>query len=108
MPYLIITKNKLFGHYHGFSLFVFVWMYQHAPDKKRLFHHENIHFRQQIEMLFIPHWILYVFYYFLNRLKGLAHNEAYRQNPFEKEAYANDHDFNYLVKRKFWAWTKYV
>jgi len=28
--------------------------------------------------------------------------------PFEKEAYANDSDFNYLESRKWWAWRRYL
>ena len=34
--------------------------------------------------------------------------KAYMNISFEKEAYKNDSDFNYLKKRRFWAWVKYA
>jgi hypothetical protein len=40
----------------------------------------------------------------VSRLKGHGHYVAYRYNPFELEAYTNEHDASYLEKRKSFAW----
>ncbi len=77
-------------------------------EREQIINHEKIHFRQQVEMLFVLQWLLYVLFYFINRLKGMNHDKAYRNNPFEKEAFANDWDLNYLKKRKFLSWLNYI
>ena len=98
LPIVFYTKRKIFWKYRGFSFFIFVWINKYVENKERIIHHEKIHFRQQVELLFIIQWLLYVLFYFINRLKGMNHDNAYKNNPFEKEAFANDHDFGYLKK----------
>jgi len=62
--------------------------------------HERIHFRQQLELLFLPFFLLYTLE-FLLRL-AYYHNlyTAYRNISFEREAYANQDNPNYLQNRK--------
>lgn len=71
-------------------------------------HHEKIHIRQQIEMLVLPFYIAYLGFYFYYRLKGFNHFTSYMNIPFEKEAYYEESNFEYLLKRKFWAWRFFV
>ena len=108
LPYKIYTKKKIFNYYTGLSFFVFVWISRQEKDEIRLMRHETIHFHQQVEMLFIFHWILYVAFYVLARARGHCHYIAYRYNPFELEAFSNDPDQEYLKKRKLFAWASYV
>ena len=70
--------------------------------------HETIHFFQQLEMLFVLQWILYVLFYVIGRFTKGSWKSAYYGNPFEVECYENDLDPDYLEERKFWAWTGYV
>lgn len=77
-------------------------------DQRQLVRHEKIHFWQQVEMLFLLHWVLYALFYLVGRMQGQCHYVAYRYNPFEMEAYENDPDKEYLNKRKPFAWTRYV
>lgn len=70
-------------------------------------HHEKIHHKQQIELLIIPFYILYGLFFLINKLKGMENHTAYMNIPFEREAYMNDSDLNYIKNRKFWAWSKY-
>lgn len=35
------------------------------------------------------------------------YTSAYKDSPFEREAFANDEDVNYLVTRPLFAWVKY-
>lgn len=108
IPFKIYTRKKIFNYYTGMSFFVFIWIWQQTKDEARLVRHEKIHFLQQLEMLFIFHWLLYVFFYFLSRYRGHGHYSAYRHNPFEIEAYDNEHDHTYLTSRKTFAWVKSV
>jgi hypothetical protein len=71
-------------------------------------HHEKIHIRQQLEMLIIPFYFVYLIYYIYFRVKGSSHFQAYLLIPFEKEAYVSESDFDYLKIRKWWAWKRYI
>ena len=83
------------------------WVWCRGVLDEELRNHETIHYHQQLELLFIGQWILYVFYW----LKGLITYRngeiAYRQSPFEREAYDNDQNLDYLKTRKPFAWRHY-
>jgi hypothetical protein len=79
-----------------------------TKESKVTIHHEKIHFRQQLEMLIIPFYFVYLIYYIYFRVKGSSHFQAYLLIPFEKEAYVSESDFNYLKTRKWWAWRRYI
>lgn len=108
---MIIVCQKLlkFLKISGIALFPFI-LIRNSEDKKNniLINHEKIHLRQQIEMLIIFFYLWYVieYYYWLFKLKNPYH--AYHRISFEREAYANEHDLNYLNKRKFWSFRKYL
>jgi hypothetical protein len=108
LPYKIYTQKKIFNYYTGLSFFVFIWISRLEKDESRLVHHEKIHFWQQVELLFVFHWMFYAFFYMVARFKGHCHYIAYRYNPFELEAFGNDPDFGYLKKRRPFAWVNYV
>ena len=108
LPFKIYTRKRIFNYYTGLSFFVFIWISKQTRDEVRLVRHEKIHFFQQIELLFIFHWVLYGFFYLWSRSRGHGHYIAYRYNPFELEAYSNEHDTEYLRKRKAFAWFQCV
>lgn len=108
LPYKIYTEKRIFNYYTGMSFFIFVWICRQATDEKRLLRHEIIHFRQQVELLFIFHWILYSLFYLVSRFKGHGHYTAYRYNPFELEAFTHDAETDYLERRKPFAWIRYI
>ena len=62
----------------------FVWSRQKMDD--RLKRHETIHFQQQIELLFVFQWLLYIIFWLFNVVKYRNGSVAYRQIPFEREA----------------------
>ena len=104
-----IVLPVLLGRYSAMSLGPFIIL----KDKSlltdyELINHETIHFFQQLELLFVIHWIMYAFFYLIGRVKGLNHNQAYLNNTFEKEAYANGADLLYIFKRKPYGWIKYL
>lgn len=91
--------------------------------------HEQIHTMQQYEIMltsalvslilcniWASWWymlgcvVLPLIIYVLAWLIELAlppYNSAYKDSPFEREAYMNDEDAEYLVTRPLFAWVKY-
>tara|TARA_Y100000592_G_C5407706_1_gene286499 strand:- start:409 stop:774 length:366 start_codon:yes stop_codon:yes gene_type:complete len=74
----------------------------------RLRRHETIHFQQQIELLFIGFYVLYLFFWLLALLKYKSGIIAYFEIPFEREAHANHFTSDYLEKRKRYSWIRYI
>lgn len=73
----------------------------------RLINHERIHIRQQLELFILPFYILYLSEYIYHRIKGNDHLQSYLHISFEKEAYQNDNNKDYLLGRPWWAWRGY-
>ena len=85
-----------------------LWPFIVFKDKKYstndvVINHEMIHLRQQLELLVLPFYIIYLIEYLILLIIYRNHNKAYQNISFEKEAYKNDKDPNYLRNRKFWA-----
>ena len=66
--------------------------------------HECIHFRQQLELLFLPMWVLYSLFWLIGLIRWRDRVLAYRRNPFEREAFAHEVTENYLQERGFLSW----
>lgn len=49
-----------------------------------------------------------IYYIIANRTILPSHNSAYKDSPFEREAYFNQNKDNYLVTRPLFAWVKYI
>lgn len=93
----------------GMALFPFIFVkYHNDLHDERLIRHEKIHIRQQAELLVIPFYFFYLINYLWNRLKGQTHMTAYLNICFEREAYNHDHEPDYLEKRKWGAYLKYL
>ncbi len=96
----------------GFARAVAVYPFIFLADKEHsqnevLMNHERIHHRQQLELLVLPFLFTYGLYYLKGRVKGLSHYDAYLNISFEKEAYHNQWNQNYLKRRSFMAFRKY-
>ncbi|PWS28264.1 hypothetical protein DHW03_10385 [Pedobacter yonginense] len=73
---------------------------------QEIINHEKIHLRQQLELLVVPFYVLYLLNYLVNRLKYGDHHLAYRNIIFEKEAYNHESDLSYLQKGSWFGWLK--
>jgi hypothetical protein len=103
---MVVKVNKLWGRVVGITLWPFIFIRKEYADEQTI-NHEKIHIRQQAELLVIPFYVLYFIFW----MRGVLVNsirDPYMSIPFEKEAYANDDNPNYLKERKFWSWTRYV
>jgi hypothetical protein len=70
--------------------------------------HERIHLRQQIELLVIPFFIWYSIEYLIRLLHYKNKRQAYLNISFEREAYENEKDLEYLNHRPFLMFLKYI
>jgi hypothetical protein len=106
---LIVSKYLIPKGYRGLTIFPFVLLkYKEGKSDLALLNHEKIHLRQQLELLILPFFIWYglefLFRFLIHRDKLVA----YKSISFEKEAYANEKDLNYLKQRSFWKFLKYL
>lgn len=69
--------------------------------------HEIIHLHQQRELFLIGFYFLYVLFWIYGVFKLRSFHAAYREIPFEKEAYANEWDATYPINRKAFSWIKF-
>lgn len=68
--------------------------------------HESIHWKQQMEMLVIPFYIWYLVEWLF---KLLIHGgSAYYYLSFEREAYTNQDNVDYIKTRKSFSWFKFL
>ena len=68
--------------------------------------HEAIHWQQYIETGILGFIILYYTFYLMNYIRYRDGKIAYYMIPFEKEAYDNDENLEYLENRERWTWWK--
>lgn len=93
---------------NGITLFPFIFL--RKPEDKTnlvLINHEKIHLRQQLELLVIFFYVWYVIEYYYWYFKLRDSYLAYKFISFEREAYAQEDDLQYLTKRKLWSFRKY-
>ena len=103
----IIPKlASVFIKAYAIALWPFIFI--RDEGNKRVINHEKIHLEQQKELLLVGFYLLYVIFWFIGLLKYRSARIAYYEIPFEREAYANDDDWVYLLNRKRYAWTKYI
>lgn len=93
----------------GFALYPFIVL-KYKVDRKNLvfLNHEKIHLRQQLELLILPFLIWYVLEFIIRLLHYKNWNLAYRNICFEKEAYRNEKNLDYLKKRPFFGFFRYL
>lgn len=72
-----------------------------------LVNHELIHFKQQLELLILPFYVLYLANYLLNLIRYQKHHRAYFNICFEREAYSNEQNLGYLAVRKPFSWFRF-
>ena len=104
---LIVIRNKVipFPGYKAINLFGILFVRGNPRIDERTIRHEAIHTAQMKEMLYIFFYLWYVVEWLIRLfMKG----NAYRNISFEREAYDNEKNLNYLDSRKLFAWIKYI
>lgn len=107
--FLIVAKYLIPKGYRGVTLFPFVLLkYREDLKDTILINHEKIHLRQQVELLIVPFFIWYLLEYIFRLFQYKSANLAYRNISFEREAYANEKNNQYLARRSFFRFIEYV
>ncbi|MDO7137557.1 hypothetical protein Q5N70_11300 [Algibacter lectus] len=106
---VFISKYLVPKGYTGITLYPFVFL-KHKTLKNNivLLNHEKIHLKQQIEMLVLPFYIWYGFEFVLRFIQLKNWHAAYKNISFEREAYLNEKNLQYLNDRRFWRFLKYI
>lgn len=107
MP-VVVNKYLIGRHFVGIALWPFIVIKSSQLREDKVFiNHEKIHLRQQLELFILPFYMIYLVEYLI-RLSQYKNAElAYRNISFEKEAYQNEADLDYLAKRSLWSFLKY-
>lgn len=91
------------------TLFPFIFLKTVAlKENKVLINHEKIHLKQQLETLIIPFYFCYLLEFLIRLLQYKNWKKAYRNISFEREAYANQANLDYIENRSIWAFLKYL
>lgn len=70
--------------------------------------HETIHTKQMQELLYIFFYLWYVIEYLVKLIIYRNTKLAYRNISFEREAYQNQYNLDYLNNRKHYSWFKCI
>jgi len=106
---ILISKYLIPKGYVGLALYPFVFLKsKELRLNEILVNHEKIHLKQQIELLVIPFYIVYGFEFLVRLLQYRNWHSAYRNISFEREAYLNEKNLDYLESRSFWEFLRYM
>lgn len=101
--------------YSAINLFGFILFRKDQKDiiekypsiKAWLLNHESIHTKQMQEMLFIFFYLWYGLEWLIRWVAyGFNAKKAYNNILFEREAYNNDNNLEYLKERKLFSWLR--
>lgn len=127
-----IIKNKYipFGKFDAMNILGFLFVKEDTKLDDELINHEAIHTVQQYEILalsalvalvasnlYASWWYLlivvvmpiaiYLLAWFIEAILP-PYDSAYKDSPFEREAYRNQYDPEYLAKRPLFAWVSHI
>ncbi|MDE5811754.1 MAG: hypothetical protein K2H61_05550 [Muribaculaceae bacterium] len=103
-----IIKCRFIPPNYCVNLFGTIWVRDPRWISNQVINHERIHTRQQLELLFIPFYLLYLLEWLIRLLIYRNSYRAYRNLSMEREAYANQANFAYLSSRRPYAWLRYL
>jgi hypothetical protein len=128
----MVIRNKYLplGDFKVMNILGFLFVREEVEVSPTILRHEAIHTRQQYEIIIASailflwvvntySWLCYLLIIFampmvlyvlawLIELVRPPYSSAYKDIPFEREAYANQHYPNYLDSRPWFAWVRYV
>jgi hypothetical protein len=104
---MILTTR--FVPYSALAIYPFILVKRKEfSENAVLINHERIHHRQQLELFIIPFYLIYLLNYLVNLIRYRNHYRAYKEIIFEREAFAQDSDLDYLNKRKLYSFLKFI
>ena len=105
VPILIIKRLPA----AGMAIFPFILLKSaKLKNDPEVINHEKIHIRQQLELLILPFYLLYLGHFFINLIKYKNKDLAYRNISFEREAYTKETDLHYIRNRRMFQFLHYI
>ena len=127
---IIHNKYMPFGKFGCMNILGFLFVREEVELTDKAINHEAIHTVQQYEILtasalvallasniYASWWYMLIVLAMPILLYALAwivalvlppYDRAYKDSPFEREAYANEHNPQYLATRPLFAWVNYI
>jgi len=107
--FVIVSRYLIPKGYQGITFFPFILVSnKNLKQNQVMVNHEKIHLRQQLEMFILPFFLWYGIEFLIRWSICKDKNVAYKTISFEREAYTNEKDLNYLKKRSFWKFLDYI
>ncbi len=107
--FFLILPKLLLTHIRAITLWPFIVVRdKNCLEDGVLIQHEKIHVRQQLELLVLLFYLWYVLEFLIRWIRSGDRSLAYRNISFEREAYQNEKDPNYLKMRSWGAFLKYI
>ena len=104
----VVSRFLVHKYYNGITIWPFVIMrHKVLKDNLVFMNHEKIHLRQQLELLILPFYLLYTVEFLMRLIQYKNWYVAYKNLSFEREAFYNESNMNYLQNRSFWQFLKY-
>ena len=103
---IIYNKHIPPKGFSAINLFGFLFVRRGVIITPRIMQHEQIHSEQQKELLYVFFYLVYLLEWFVKLLR--YGKRSYYNISFEREAYLNEDDENYLKKRKKYSFLKYL
>ncbi|MBT8395096.1 MAG: hypothetical protein KJN66_09635 [Bacteroidia bacterium] len=105
---ILISKYLVPNGYNGLTIYPFVFLkHKRFAKDAIILNHEKIHLKQQLEMLILPFYIIYILEFLINLFRDRNWYVAYKNVSFEREAYRNEMNMDYLKQRRFWQFLMY-
>ena len=107
--FILVFKYLTPKWVRGITIFPFIVLsYKQDRDNAVLINHEKIHIRQQIELLVIPFFLWYGLEFLIRFVQYRNRKTAYLNISFEREAYQNEKNLDYLKQRSFLGFIKFL
>lgn len=104
-----IIYNKLIPFGKGFyAINLFGVLFAKGPCNRVVVNHEQIHTAQIKEFGYLPFYIVYLIEWAIRIIQYRGYVKGYYNISFEREAYANQTNLNYLNERRHYAACKYL
>jgi len=97
---ILIFRHFFYKNYVGLSLWPFIFLKNDSlKEDIILINHERIHLVQQKELLIVAFYVFYILEWMLRSLYYFNTYKAYQNLSFEREAYQNEKDLDYIKNR---------
>lgn len=108
---MVIISNKLLPvkGFQAINLFGILLVRRECmPLAEESLNHEKIHTSQMKELGYVFFYLIYITEWIYESFRAKNLMKGYYNISFEREAYLNQNDINYLLNKKKWSFIRYL